>query len=82
MFIVVSFFMVSVIIVSFIDVSVDIIDVSVVEESVAEAFFSEVHAATDKDKAKATKPNLNAFFISFVLSLIMITLINTKKHKR
>jgi hypothetical protein len=36
---------------------------SVTAVSVAPAFFSELHAATDKEIAKAKKPNLNKFFI-------------------
>jgi len=44
-------------------VSIVVIEVSVIVESVASAFFSELQAATDKDIAKAKKPNLNRVFI-------------------
>jgi glucan phosphoethanolaminetransferase (alkaline phosphatase superfamily) len=43
--------------------SVVIVEESVTVVSVVSAFFSELHAATDKEIAKAKKPNLNKFFI-------------------
>lgn len=36
-----------------------------VESDVPIAFLSELQAATDKDKAKAKKPNLKVFFIKW-----------------
>jgi hypothetical protein len=43
--------------------SVVIVEESVTVVSVVSPFFSELHAATDKEIAKAKKPNLNKFFI-------------------
>jgi hypothetical protein len=43
--------------------SVTTVEESVIEVSVVSPFFSELQAATDKEIAKAKKPNLNMFFI-------------------
>jgi len=51
-------------------VSTEVIEVSVAVESVASPVFSELQAATDKDIARAKKPNLNAFFIMIFYLLI------------
>lgn len=45
---------------------------SVVVESVASPFFSELQAATDKEIAKAKKPNLNIFFIIIFLNVYVV----------
>jgi len=60
---VVSFDMVSIAVESVDMVSIVLIEVSAMVESVESAFFSEEQAATDKEIARAKKPNLNAFFI-------------------
>lgn len=63
-----SFLVVSVEVVDFVaEVSVEVVlEVPTAEESdVPKAFLSELQAATDKEIAKAKKPNLNAFFIVF-----------------
>jgi hypothetical protein len=56
---------VSVVAVSVIEVSTVDILVSVIVESPVEPDLSDEQAATDKEIAKAKKPNLNKFFITF-----------------
>ncbi|WP_346348960.1 hypothetical protein [Pedobacter sp. JY14-1] len=50
--------------VTVVSTSVVIVEESVIVVSVDSPDFSELQAATDKEIAKAKKPNLNAFFIS------------------
>jgi hypothetical protein len=47
-----------------------IAEVSANEVSVDSPDFSELQAATDKEIAKAKKPNLNAFFILILFKVI------------
>lgn len=70
-FLVVSFLVVSVV-EDADDESVDVVPEvpTALESEVPIAFLSELQAATDKDKAKAKKANLNVFFIIFFVLVI------------
>jgi hypothetical protein len=76
-------FIVSILLVSAMAVSVImVVSVDMFVESEAEpSDFFELQAATDKDKTRAKKPNLNEFFI-MVFFKVSLVIINTRGGKK